>query len=353
MLTRNRVVGALTALTLTGAMAGCMPFVGDSRTVTAYFDGTAGLFVGNEVTVLGVPVGEVTDVEAEGDRVKVTINVTDDDLKLPKDVGAVIVARSVATDRVVEFTPVFQEGAEASGDISIPLERTKTPVEWDEILGALDKFTKGLSGKDGKAGALGHLLEVGAGALEGTGPLANQTLKDLASAAQVLADHRGDITGSIDNLATLTSVLSANETTIDAFATNVTQAVELFNDTKDELGSSLTALSKALDSLGAFIKENRKGLKTAVVGLTDVTDNVLAHEKELKEAVEQLPIAFENLGKTVRTNGLVDVRVPLDDLSPVPALTDALCGVVGADLCNSLGLDVGATLNDLLSILGA
>lgn len=352
MLTRNRIVGALTALTLTGAMAGCSPFGGSDRTVTAYFEDTAGLFVGNEVTVLGVAVGQVTGVEAEGQQVKVTLDITDEDLKLPKDVGAVIVARSVATDRVVELTPVFQEGADASGDVTIPIERTKVPVEWDEILGALDRFTSGLSGKDGQAGELSHLLEVGAGALEGTGELANQTLKDLANATQVLADHRGDITGSIDNLATLTSVLAANETTIDAFASNVTQAVKLFDDTKGDLGDSLVALSNALDTLGQFIKDNRKDLKTAVVGLTDVTDNLLNHETQLKEAVEQLPIAFENLGKAVTVSGTVNVRLPLDDLSPVPALTDAICGAVGADLCNVLGLDVANSLEDLLKILG-
>jgi hypothetical protein len=36
------------------------------RTVSAYFDDTAGLFVGNEVGVLGVPVGQVTDDRGRG-----------------------------------------------------------------------------------------------------------------------------------------------------------------------------------------------------------------------------------------------------------------------------------------------
>jgi virulence factor Mce-like protein len=349
----SRIVGALTALALAGASTtACMPFGGDDRTITAYFEDTAGLFVGNKVGVLGVDVGQVTDIEADGDKVKVTLEVTDPDVKIPATAGALVVARSVATDRYVELSPAFHQGdAVMSDDATIPLAKTRTPVEWDEIIKALDRFTKGLAVKDGKAGSLSNLITVGAKSLSGTGAIANQTLTDVAKAATALSDHRGDISSTIDNLATLTEVLAANGKTIDEFASSVTTAAAMFNDEKEEFGTALTTLSAALNSLAGFIRDNKAALKTSLVGLTDVTSNLLEHQSQLAEGVETLPIAFENLGRTVTVNGYVDVRIPLEDLSPLPDLTGAICDALGAGLCDALSLDAATSVNDLLNIL--
>jgi virulence factor Mce-like protein len=354
VLNRHRIVGALTTLAvLGGTTTACGPFGGDTRTVSANFEDTAGLFLGNEVGVLGVAVGKVTAIKPEGDHVKVTFDITDDTIKVPADVGAVVVARSVATDRYIELTPIFHSGdEEISSGASIPITRTKTPVEWDEILAALDRFTNGLSGADGKAGALSQLLAVGAKALDGTGATANQTLADVAKAAEALSSHRGDLTGSIDNLATLTQVLAANGKTIDEFSSSVTAAVAMFDGEKEEFGKALTSLSSALNELATFVKNNRGALKKTTVGLTEVTTDLLKHRAQLGEAVEDLPLAFDNLGKAVTKNGYVNVRLPLQDLSPVPDLTNALCAALPANLCNALSLDPTTTLSDLLNILG-
>jgi virulence factor Mce-like protein len=354
VLNRHRIVGALTTLAvLGGATTACGPFGGDTRTVSAYFEDTAGLFVGNQVGVLGVPVGTVTAIDPQGDKVKVTFDITDDKIDIPANVGALVVARSVATDRYIELSPVFHSGdAKLADNASIPITRTKTPVEWDEILAALDRFTEGLSGTDGKAGALSNLLAVGAKALDGTGATANQTLSDVAKAAEALSSHRGDLTGSIDNLASLTQVLAANGKTIDEFASSVTAATAMLDSNKEEFGKAITSLSSALNELAAFVKHNRAALKKTTVGLTDVTTDLLKHRAQLGEAVEKLPLAFDNLGKTVTKNGYVNVRIPLQDLSPLPDLTNAICAAVPANLCNALGLDIGSSLGDLLNIFG-
>jgi virulence factor Mce-like protein len=353
VLNRYRLAGALTALALAGTTSACFPFGSDTRTVTAYFEDTAGLFIGNEVGVLGVAVGKITDIEPQGEQVKVVFDVTDSDVKIPDNVGAVVVARSVATDRYIELTPVFKEGdGEIADNASIPIARTKTPVEWDEILAALDRFTNGLSGQDGKAGALSNLLAVGAKALDGTGSTVNQGLTDVAKAASALAEHRGDLTGSIDNLATLTEVLAANGKTIDQFMDSVTEATALLDDQKEEFGTAMTSLSSALNELATFVRDNREGLKTAVNGLIDVTNKLLNHRQQLGEAVQTLPVAFDNLGRTVTTDGYVNVRIPLEDLGPLPALTGAICAALPANLCNALSLNPQTSLNHLLMILG-
>jgi virulence factor Mce-like protein len=346
VLTRHRLAGVLTALALLG-VGGCTPLSGGDIELTAYFDDSAGLFVGNDVGVLGVPVGKVTEIEAKGDQVKVVFTV-DSDVDVPADAGALIVARSVATDRYLELTPVYHEGPKIKDGTTIPIEKTRTPVEWDEILGALDKFTNGLAGPSGDAGALRKLLQAGAKSLDGTGKQFNETLTQVALAAEALSSHRGDISGSINNLASLTEVLAQNRGVIDQFSTSVADATDLFADERVQFGNSVRAVSNALHSLGTFVKANRAELKTALAGLTTVTGNLLEHESQLSEGLEVVPVAFENIGKIIN-NGAAQVRIPLQDLAPLPALTDAICALLPANLCNALG--TSPTIEDLLDLL--
>jgi virulence factor Mce-like protein len=347
VLTRRRVAAALSALALLGVGGCSVPFTDGPITLTAYFDDSAGLFVGNDVGVLGVPVGKVTEIEAQGDRVKVKFTV-DADVDVPADAGALVVARSVATDRYLELTPVYHEGDKIEDGATIPLEKTRTPVEWDEILGALDKFTNGLAGPSGNAGALRKLLQAGAKSLDGTGKQFNETLTQVALAAEALSSHRGDIAGSVNNLASLTEVLAQNKNVIDEFSTSVADATDLFADERLRFGASLRALSNALHSLGTFVKANRAALKTALSGLTTVTDNLLEHQRQLSEGLEVLPLAFDNIGRIIH-NGQANVRIPLQDLSPLPAVTQALCAALPANLCNALG--TSPTIEDLLDLL--
>jgi virulence factor Mce-like protein len=347
VLTRRGVAGVLTALVMLGSGGCSVPFTDGPITLTAYFDDSAGLFVGNDVGVLGVPVGKVTEIKAEGDRVKVKFTV-DGDVDIPADAGALVVARSVATDRYLELTPVYHTCDKIEDGATIPIEKTRTPVEWDEILGALDKFTNGLAGPSGDAGALRKLLQAGAQSLDGTGQQFNDTLTQVALAAEARSSHRGDISGSINNLATLTEVLAQNRNVIDEFSTSVADATDLFADERLQFGRSLTALSNALHSLGTFVKANRAELKTALAGLTDVTGNLLEHQRQLEEGIAVLPVAFENIGMIVH-DGQANVRIPLQDLSPLPGVTNLLCASLPANLCSALG--TSPTLEDLLGLL--
>ena len=70
---------ALVVAVVSGLVSSCSsgPLGEDTMEVTVYLSDSAGLFEGNDVGVLGVPVGEVTDIEPQGSQVKVTIEVED------------------------------------------------------------------------------------------------------------------------------------------------------------------------------------------------------------------------------------------------------------------------------------
>ena len=73
-------------------------------TVTAQFDSASGVYEGNVVAVLGMPVGKVTRINPRGGYVEVEFTV-DRNVKIPADAEAVTVSTSILTDRHIELTP--------------------------------------------------------------------------------------------------------------------------------------------------------------------------------------------------------------------------------------------------------
>ncbi|MGH3581130.1 MAG: MlaD family protein, partial [Mycobacterium sp.] len=117
-------------------------------TITAMFDEASGLYPGNAVEILGMPVGTVTTVTPKGTHVEVAMTI-DGGIPVPRDVMAATISTSILTDRRVELSPPYQDGPQLrSGDL-IPLDRTRTPVGFDRVLGMIDKLTSAMRG-DGK-----------------------------------------------------------------------------------------------------------------------------------------------------------------------------------------------------------
>src|ERR687889_149350 len=71
---------------------------GSQRTITAYFANTVGLYVANEVTIQGIPVGKVDTIVPQGEVVRVVLKV-DNEAPVRADAQAVIVAPTLVSDR--------------------------------------------------------------------------------------------------------------------------------------------------------------------------------------------------------------------------------------------------------------
>lgn len=158
-------VVALFALLLIAGLVVVIPATTNiSRTqVVAYFDNTNGLFVGDEVRILGVPVGEIDRIDVEPQRAKVSFWVQDK-YKVPADAKAVILAPSLVTARAIQLTPAYTAGPTlADGGAVIPRERTAVPVEWDDVRTQLQRLTEMLQPTEpGGTSTLGSLVNTAA-----------------------------------------------------------------------------------------------------------------------------------------------------------------------------------------------
>lgn len=339
--TRRRRVASLVAclaLMLSG-VSGCGLMGDDTLTIKVKLKTSSGLFVGNDVGVLGVPVGEVTSIEPRGDHVLVTLEV-DGDVKVPADAGAVVVSRSMATDRYVELTPVWTDGPTMEDGAVIASDRTRTPVEWDEVLGAVDTLAEGLNGtgKDGEP--IKRLLDRTAELFEGNGVVVRQTITDMVTGTGVFAEHRDAFVSALDNLDVLTREIAANQDVARAFIANVAQAAALVDEEKQNLTDATESIAETIRLLGIFVQRNEKRLGATATRIEDLSARFLRHQESFSEGIRVLPVAMQNLGQAINDRGRLDVKLPFLKILPGAELVAGLCELLPADLCDAIGPDL-------------
>ena len=340
---RAGIAGLVAALVIAAAAAVGLSGRSGPMTVTAYFPDSAGLFEGNDVGILGVTVGTVTDIEPDGGRVKVTLE------DGPADAGAAVVARSVATDRYVELTPVYSQGPRMSDGASIPVERTRTPVEFDDVLETLNEFATGIAGSEESAQAVRRIVDSGAAALAGQGQQLHTTIGALGSAADTVAGQKDDIVGTLTSLNTLVGQVNANETTVRTFVRQVAEASSLLASQREEFRGALRSLDRAVTTVADFSAKNRADIVSTLDQSSALMKTLTDKQAELAELLEVMPVVMENLQRA-ETGGALPARVDPLVLAPLGNELARLCEQLPLNLCEVL--DGTNALSDLGELLG-
>jgi phospholipid/cholesterol/gamma-HCH transport system substrate-binding protein len=305
----QRGVAIVAALVLVAAVAWTILRPAGQYQVTAYFSQTVGLYPGSDVRILGIKVGDITDVTPLGDRVRVRM-LLDDQYAVPADADAVVLAPSLVSDRYVQFSPVYDGGAKMKDGATVPMQRTATPVELDQVYGALDTLSSAL-GPNGanKNGALSDLVDVGAKNLDGNGTALNHTLKGFSQAVQTLSKHRDDLFTSLDNLQVFTTALASIDAQVGQFNTNLAAVAEQLAGERKDLAAAIALLSKALGDVSTFVRDNTSLLTTNVNRLADVTLALVQQREALGQVLDVAPAALGNLSHAYNPDyGTLDTR---------------------------------------------
>lgn len=317
------------------ALSSC-GFGSGQKTISARFADSSGLFVGNDVGILGVPVGRVTAIEPDGGSVIVKMSVKKDQ-RIPASAGAVVVARSVATDRYVEITPVYSSGPELQDGATINANRTRTPVDFDQVLTSLNSLATGLSGDENSKQAVARFLKMQSAALDGKGTMINKAIHQIAGATNAVSGQRQNITGTINSLDGLTKQLADNKSTINEFVRQVAAASSILSAERENFQAALRSISRMIAVVAQFAQQNRTDIVKALNNSTNVSKDLLAKKKELAEILEVMPLVLQNVPRA-ENNGWLTVRIDPSVLVPLGGEIAKLCGgVIPADICALLG----------------
>jgi phospholipid/cholesterol/gamma-HCH transport system substrate-binding protein len=258
---------------------------GNNRTVIGYFASAVGLYPGDQVRVLGVPVGSIDTIEPRPSDVKITMSVAKD-VKIPKDAKAVIISPNLVSARFIQLTPAYTGGAVLPDGGSIELNRTGVPVEWDEVKESLTQLAVQLGPTTGSMqGPLGRAINQAADTLDGKGESFHNALRELSQVAGRLGDSRSDIFGTVKNLQVLVDALSASNEQIVQFAGNVASVSQVLADSSRHLDNTLGTLNQALSDIRGFLHENNSTIIDTVNNLNDFAQTLSDQSDNIEQVL--------------------------------------------------------------------
>ncbi|MDX6720943.1 MAG: phospholipid/cholesterol/gamma-HCH transport system substrate-binding protein [Solirubrobacteraceae bacterium] len=283
------------------AFAKDIPFVNEPYEIKAAFRDTAGINAHSPVRIAGVEVGEVAKVEhtRPGARsATVTMAIRDTGRPVHVDARARIRPRIFLEGNFfVDLSPGTPAAAELDDGATIPAARTATPVQFDQVLGALKSdtrndlrgvFTEVARAQDeGGAKAFARSLRLQPAAYRFAAIVSEALLGKRPGDLGDWVRDQGVVSGAVDaDPARLRALIVDFDTTAGALADrerSLTAAVV-------ELPRTLRAAPPALDSLEAAYPDVRRfarGARPGVRSLGPTVDATLPLVGQLRALVRQ------------------------------------------------------------------
>lgn len=292
---RIGLVLVLVVIVVAGFAAAITVTTDISRTrFTAYFDNTNGLFVGDEIRILGVPVGEIDRIDVEPQQVRVSFWI-DDANSVPADAKAVILAPSLVTARAIQLTPAYTGGPVLEDNAAIPRERTAVPVEWDDVRVQLQRFTEMLQPTEpGGVSTLGSVVNTAADNLRGRGASIRDTLIKLSQATSALGDHSSDLFSTLRNLSLLVTALQGSSDLMEQLNRNLASVTGALTDDPDEIGAAVRSVGDVSRDVASFVADNRESLGTTTDKLGSVSQALTDSLDDVKQLLHISPTVLQN-----------------------------------------------------------
>jgi phospholipid/cholesterol/gamma-HCH transport system substrate-binding protein len=285
------------AALLVAVLAGGIYTVWPSRAgneVVAYFTSTVGLYPGDDVRVVGVPVGTIDSIEPRATDVKVTMTVRNG-VKLPADARAIVIAPNLVSARFVQFTPAYTGGPAMANGAEVGLDRTGVPVEWDEVKEQLTALSTQLGPQQGSLqGPLSEFVNQAADTFDGNGDSFRNALRELSQTAGRLGDSRSDLFGTVRNLQVLVNALSNSNEQIVQFSNHVASVSQVLADSSKDLDVTLGALNQALSDVKGFLNKNNQALIDQVGKLAEFTQILTDHSDDIEQVLHITPNGLQN-----------------------------------------------------------
>ena len=262
--------------------------------LVAYFDNSNGLFVNDEIRILGVRVGRIERIEPEPQRAKITFWI-DDKYQVPADAKAAIIAPQLVTARAIQLTPAYTGGPAMADGAVIDQDRTAVPLEYDDLREQLAKLSEALQPTEqGGVSTLGAFVDTAADNLRGQGADMRETIKTMAKAFSALGDHSNDMFSTVKNLSVVVSALDDSATLLSQLNNNFAAATAAMASSPDSVGTAIKSLDDVVDEATSFIIDNKESMGTATDKLESVTSTVMESIDDVEQALHLFPSTFQN-----------------------------------------------------------
>ncbi len=260
-LVRLAAVGVVAAISAAG-LAACNG--GGSYSLRAVFANAGGLYPGNAVDVLGVPVGTVTAVTPQGSTVLVSMRIGSG-YRLPATVDATLTNPQVLGTPSVDLSPGYAGGPVMAAGGAIPESRTVVPVSINRLLLDLQQVLHQVD-----PNAVGGVVQSLSQDLAGQGRRLNQLIGRGAGTLQLLAD-KGNTLGQLSgSLAAVTGTLRRQTSQVTTLLQDYDTVAGVLSANSAPLGQAIDELAVMSQDLTAVLAPNVQPLQQDIATITQL-----------------------------------------------------------------------------------
>ncbi|MET8875874.1 MlaD family protein [Nocardia sp. NPDC004604] len=246
-----------------------------------------GLYVGNHVTMLGMPVGSVTSVEPQGDGVRVDFEVNADH-PLQGQVSATTVADTLVADRDLA---VLGEPGGPIWNRDACITQTFTPKSITESLSAFSRLAGELNahGAPGEQTRIRDSVAAFQRATAGTGPAINALIKDLGTALRAPDAAIGHIGALIDAIGQISTSISTNWDDIKTALVNAGAGIAFVNEIWQKVVQLVDSLLVDLPMLNDISRRYGREILRGLDDLAPYLHLLSANVGTLHQIIDMIP----------------------------------------------------------------
>ncbi|MFD1814804.1 MCE family protein [Rhodococcus gannanensis] len=291
------LVVTATGVVVAIVVAGWFVFARTDRSITVHanFAYVNGIYTGSQVTVLGVPVGTVTDVQPQGTTVRVSMSMPED-VPLPADASAYVLSPAVIADRHVELGPTYTGGPKLEDGADIPAERSHAPLDFDSLMNSISTLTDAV---ESETGSTSQLLTKAADGWRGRGEEFNEAIRNLSSATGVVGARAEDVGALVENLSGLMAALDARQVSLDQLVRDMGAVGDQWAAADVDIAGPLQDLQVVLDQVRTFMDEHGDDVGAAAANVTALTDVMVKNKVGLAEFMDLVPLLMQNLSNSI------------------------------------------------------
>lgn len=320
-----------------------LPGGGDGYEVEAEFTRAIGVYPGSPVRQLGIEVGKITEVENDGDVVRVSMRI-EEDAELPADAYAVIVPVTALGERYIQLGPVYEDGPALEDGDTIPTSRTQVPFEVDELLQGLQDYL-GAIDPENATDLVTNLAEI----VDGQGAEINDLIGTASDTLGVLADKGDEIGAIVDSLSELSRTLGGRTETIQQLVRSYEQVSGVLADNDESVNRFILNLNDLAVEVRGLIQRHDQPLRDDVGTLTTVGRTLQRNISRLRTVIASTPrlfaaaqLAYDAEHNVLPLNNAADPGVTTDLYKS--RLRDRLAGLCRRLIVRFTGTALGTAL---------
>jgi len=288
------IIFAVVTIFLTAVLAiSIANYAGGGTKFKAIFTDVTSLNSGDDVRVAGVRVGTVADVKIIDRRLaEVSFTVSDRDW-LPASTIATIRYRNLVGQRYIELAQgTGEQGRKLNAGATIGLAHTHPALNLTDLFNGFRPLFQTLTADD--VNKLSYeIIQV----FQGESGTIDDLVSTTASLTNKLADKDAVFGELVTNLSKVMQTVSTRNDQLDALIVNTDALVTGLAAERGTIGSAVQSLGGLADVTAQLLAATTPSLQGSIGGLRELTGTIDERRGELNQALANLPVKMEKLGR--------------------------------------------------------